>query len=445
MSLLDDYLKNKTNSPRVEYVKGEVSVELIATHVTAFLNSGGGLLVLDTQYYDSNRLEKNIHTLVSPTALLSVSKDQLKGDPVMIIDVPGGKDIPFVCDGTIYLRSGNQTKKADAFDLQSMLQSKATTVERWERRACIGLAEDDLDQDQINETLMNMLGAGSFEWGNSDVHELLHTLGCKKSDGSLTNAADTCFGKTPAVRHPQIRIRAFAFESETSNEFQDHQDYDGSVVELLDNARRFIARNINIGASFSVDLMRKSNTLYPDAAIREALVNALAHRDYASPSGGITIKVFPKKLEIWNSGSLPDGWDQKKLLSDHPSIPHNPDIAHFLYHRGYMERIGRGTLKILQSCSEAGLPRPKWKSNEGVTITFFAPQSLASIKSELNTRQLALLEELQSESSIRPKDYFKGIANDVSERQARRDLTELEKLGLLIRKGSGPSTTYTRT
>jgi ATP-dependent DNA helicase RecG len=116
--------------------------------------------------------------------------------------------------------------------------------------------------------------------------------------------------------------------------------------------------------------------MYPAEAVREALVNAFAHRDYSSPSGGITVGVFPDRLEIWNSGGLPEGVTVEKLAQGQLSVLRNPDIAHVLYLRGLMERLGRGSVLILNACQKHGLPKPVWTSDErsGVTLTFFTPQ-----------------------------------------------------------------------
>ena len=217
------------------------------------------------------------------------------------------------------------------------------------------------------------------------------------------------------------------------------------IAVLIEEARRFIARNVQQTAAFDFDLTRSSQSVYPDAAIREALVNAMAHRDYAAHSGGVTLKIYPKSLEIWNSGSLPKGWSQRKLHETHPSIPNNPDIANFLYKRGFMERIGRGTLKILEACRKAKLPEPEWESVDGVRLIFRIPVSLEEISSELNDRQRNFLEEVKTGARYKPKEYRSAFAASVGDRTARRDLEEMERAGLVRREGSGPATVYIRT
>ena len=92
---------------------------------------------------------------------------------------------------------------------------------------------------------------------------------------------------------------------------------------------------------------QESYPLYPESAVREALINALGHRDYSSPSGGVSIHSFPRRLEIWNSGSLPDGVTAESLAKGHISVLRNPDIAHVLYLRGLMEKAGRGSVLMI--------------------------------------------------------------------------------------------------
>src|SRR5207244_3731723 len=102
---------------------------------------------------------------------------------------------------------------------------------------------------------------------------------------------------------------------------------------------------------------------------------------------------------------------------------------------------GRGTQKIVSSCKEAGLPSPKWKVDDtGVTLTFYSKGATAS---KLNLRQNKILNELKPEETIRLPEYCDRLA--VSERQARRDLTELVDDGLMEREGEGPSTVFRRT
>jgi len=103
------------------------------------------------------------------------------------------------------------------------------------------------------------------------------------------------------------------------------------------------------------------------------------------------VHIYPKRLEIWNSGSLPEGITPETLINGHLSVLRNPDIAHVLYLRGFMEKIGRGSVLILRKCKERGLAEPVWTSDEktGVTLTFFAPEVTTEVTPEV-TQEVAL-------------------------------------------------------
>lgn len=156
--------------------------------------------------------------------------------------------------------------------------------------------------------------------------------------------------------------------------------------------------------------------------------------------------IYLNRIEIWNSGHFPDGLQPADLKRNHPSLPTNPDIAHVFYLRGLMERIGRGGQLIINACRDHGLPAPKWADRPtGVTLTIYGRDGEGVEPFVANPRQHALLAELEAGNRLRPSEYHQRFAKNVSDRQARRDLVELEEAGLLRRIGKGASTLYQRT
>ena len=265
-----------------------------------------------------------------------------------------------------------------------------------------------------------------------------------------TQAADVLLALNPAVRHPQTRVRVTRFaDGKTGGRYLDDRQFQGPMVQVFNKVYGWINDQLPREERFEPgQVQRVARATYPAEAIREGLVNAFAHRDYAGFSGGLTVGVYNDRIEIWNAGRLPDGLTPGNLRRNHPSLPTNPDMAQVLYLRGLMERIGRGTQKILQACEAQGLRQPEWDDRAtGVTLTLFGPAA-ADVHVQLNDRQRAVLDALDNAlnngetASLRPLDYRARFAQDVSERQARRDLDALEKLGLLRREGAGPSTVF---
>ena len=238
--------------------------------------------------------------------------------------------------------------------------------------------------------------------------------------GRMTNAGDVLFTKNPALRLPQTRLRAYSYNSDKAGDkFSDMKSIEGPAMTLFDQAYSFIVRNTRTISRFiKGNPVRQDSPLYPEAAVREALINAFAHRDYSSASGGIAIHVFPRRLEIWNSGSLPPGVTAETLGLGQLSVLRNPDIAHVLYLRGLMEKAGRGSVLMVQECEKNGLSSPKWQSEEnlGVTLTFFAPEVTGEVTGVVTgevARLLAVMkgplkrQEIQDALGLKHEDHFR--------------------------------------
>ena len=191
----------------------------------------------------------------------------------------------------------------------------------------------------------------------------------------ITNAAEVLFGDNPTQQFPQARTRVTVYATDKGGDFIDNRQFEGPALLMLDEVVcDVLRRHLSVSATFKEGLQRTDRPAYPETALREGLVNAFVHREYANFSGGISVvDVYPGKLVIWNSGSLPPGLKIGDLTKEHPSMPRNPDIAQVFFLHGFMERIGRGTQKIVSACKETGLPAPQWKVDDtGVTLTFLA-------------------------------------------------------------------------
>ena len=188
------------------------------------------------------------------------------------------------------------------------------------------------------------------------------------------------------------------------------------------------------------NLQRVEKPAYPFRALQEAVLNAIQHRDYEAYDGGISVVVRPNSIEVWNSGALPSGMTIDDLKRGHHSRPHNPDIAHVFFLRGYVERIGSGVQRMIKMCRSASLPDPEWSQDSGgITVVLRKPGRMSA----LNERQEALLQGMKTKDAV-STSVFRGRFS-ISDRQARNDLTGLVKTGYLRRVGSGPATRYVRT
>lgn len=157
----------------------------------------------------------------------------------------------------------------------------------------------------------------------------------------------------------------------------------------------------------------------------------------------IQISVSSDKIIFWNEGQLPENWTVKTLLEKHASRPYNPDIANALFRSGFIESWGRGTIKIIKECKQAGIPEPLFSyDSSDFSIAFrkdiFNEKYLSALN--LNERQLDALLFFKSKGEILSSEYMKKYA--VTDRTARYDLSELVQMNLLIKKGVKKSTKY---
>ena len=277
----------------------------------------------------------------------------------------------------------------------------------------------------------------------ADAEELLGRLGLQQS-GQFTNAALVLFAKQPGRWLPHARVRVTRYAGKKGDAMLADEWFEGPAIRVLHAAFEWVNKNTGTASHFpSGELQRTDQPHYPAAALREGLVNALVHRDYENPSGGMTVGLYPDRLVIWNVGRLPDGWTAMSLKRGHSSMPRNPDMTHVFYLRGYMENLGIGTQRILAECKRAGVPEPEWKSDEqGVTLTLHA-STAALVEDRLTPRQRDFLSKVPPGESVPSSAYEKACA--VSERQARRDLAALAQAGWLARAGRGRATVYLRT
>lgn len=449
-------LIDQGESSSMEFIASPSSEEQIAKAVVAFLNTKGGTVIVGLDDHGrcpasltkqhAQKLETFLRKQITPGTLFALSLDETLSGTVIVIEVPKGRDRPFMFKGAVFVRSGGSNKAANRDDIRKMV-FQDTDQPRWERQIATGLGVEDLDAKLIRQTVSSARESRGMSLADStDTLSVLAEFSMTQF-GSLTNAADVSFGKRVSSRQPQTRVRAVCYETDRGgSHFLDDQLFEGPAISIYENAMAFLQRHVSVVNQFRPgEGQRRSQPEYPFDSLREALINALAHRDYSAYSGGASISIYPDRIEIWNTGKLAVS-ASKLAKAQHESILTNPDISHVLYLNGLMERIGRGTYKIVQECEQFGMRPPNWKQlDSGVRLTLFSA-SRAVGADELSHRHLEVVRSMKTGDSISLSEYVERFsAEDLSDRQARRDLKELTESGLLERQGAARATRYVRT
>lgn len=187
-------------------------------------------------------------------------------------------------------------------------------------------------------------------------HELIDSLNLVSGDGkTLKRAAILLFYHNPTKYIPGAYVKIGFFEGEDVLVF--HDEVRGNLFEQAERAYNLIITKYFHAAVSYQGAARIERYPFPLDALREALFNALVHKDY---SGGtpVQISISPDKLVIYNEGELPKNWTVEKLQQKHPSKPFNPEIANAFFRAGYIESWGRGTIRIINACREYGMTPP---------------------------------------------------------------------------------------
>ena len=310
---------------------------------------------------------------------------------------------------------------------------------------CEDAGFEDIDKDKVKRFLQIAKNQRSFPLDvSTPVKDVLVHLNLLKS-GKLTNAAVLLFGKNPHKYFLQAEVKCLHLHGvEIEKPFETYHIYKGTIFEQVDNALGFVLDRLKrpvIPEPGKAATQRPFEI--PEFVIREALVNAVAHRDYNS-SASVQVNVFIDRIEIWNPGKLPPQLTVDSLKNPHPSFPHNPLICEPFYLARYIERAGSGTIEMIKQCRKNNLPEPEFIQKMGHFITviwkdIFTEKYLSDLG--LNERQTKAVKYVKENQRITNKEYREVC--QTSDRTATRDLTQLVLLKVFKQIGvTGKGTEY---
>lgn len=353
---------------------------------------------------------------------------------VLILQTTIHADGPYTFDGRPYIRIGNTTSRMPQAAYQHQLLTGIYTQHRWENQVAEKYTVADLDLEEVERTLRAAVHQGRLESAPADPVEALDRFQLRV-EGQLLRAAVVLFGRKQSPDYPQCALRLARFKGTDKTEFLDNRQLQGHAFQILDEAMHFILRNIPIAGRIESGKLERTDTpLYPPLALREALVNALCHRDYAIPGGAVNVAIYDDCLEVISTGLLPAGITVADLKRTHNSLPRNPLIAGVFYRRGLIEKWGRGTQKIVDWCVAAGQPEPEFEEQAGALVVRFRPSGYhppRRVSHNLTERQRQILLILSDRERWRLRDIQERLPDSAAERTLRDDLQFLKKAGLV--------------
>ncbi len=364
---------------------------------------------------------------------------QSKGNKYFLEIIVPRYDVPISMRGKYYVRTGStlQELKGPALNEFILKRTGKTWDDIPEQRATIS----DIDETAISQFLKDASKAKRIIVENDiSIHNLLEKLRLIE-DGKLKRSAIVLFGKDPGKFYPNTAVKIGKF-GESDADLKFHEVIEGNLIQMKERIEEMLNAKFFIHPIDFEGMQRVERDEYPVAAVREMILNALVHRNYIGAQ--TQIRLYDDHFSVWNDGGLPDGITEEDLKKIHRSKPRSPLIADVCFKGGYIDSWGRGTIKIIESCQEAGLLEPVLKEEQGGFLSKIFKDWLTKDglkKLELTERQIEAVLYTKKYGDITNSKYQK-IAN-VSKATASRDIKVLEEKGLLKNIGTkGSSAIY---
>jgi ATP-dependent DNA helicase RecG len=384
--------------------------------------------------------------LKPPVALseTSVQRWTLDGMTVLTVEVPRNNGQLYQYDGACYVRRGTNTVPLSIEEISAYLNAYGAT--RWELALARNATIDDIDTEAVERYLGYRAAKSQRRRRHSNLSQLLLGLEAVARDGQTgderpTNAGMLMFGYDPQLYLPQSEVVCITYAEPLGiRRYIDRKNFHGTLPELVDQASSFLRQYIRVGATIR-GFYRQDEPEYPYEAIREAVVNAIVHRDYNRSGETVRVFIFPDRIEVRSPGGLLPGITLEDLVAMRvTSNPRNKVLAGFLRDiPGYMERVGSGVRFMINEMREMNLPDPEFSEHFDFLV-IFRNGAAAEESSDLNPRQQAGLQLVREQGSISTSEYM--AATGAPARTAYRDLQVMVERGLLVVRGKRRGARY---
>lgn len=451
----------------------------------AFLNTEGGWLIFGVapttlkvfgqQVTDTTQREiAQALSLIEPQVDVRVQYIDIPdrpSDKVIAMHFDGwawGRD-PYTYHGRPYYKVESTTKEMPRQMFEERLRAAKPTFYAWERQPADRITIADLYEERIRGAIRLGVEGGRMTASalTEPLDKVLAKLNLLCDDGRPNNAAAMLFG-TNLYSYTQFKLRMARFRGKDKNSFIDNQQAQGNFFDLLDAGMAFFFKHLPLSGEIK-GIYREEHLEIPQEALREALVNALCHRQYEKYNLTIGIAIYDDRIEIESPGMLPPQLTPETIKEPHISYPYNQIIADVLFKTTFLENWGSGALRIVDACKKQNVPEPVWSINGGfIVVTFKRPTSdtgdtnvvsratngashvlenvTVNVLDKLTERQRLILCQLIATGqtdvtvnvtvNVTENASSLALKNKVTERTIKRDLSILQKMGVLKREGS---------
>ena len=433
----------------------EPEADALAELLVAYANADGGTILVGISRqgrFTGNLLSDDVEAslaralgLCRPPVATQWAQAELPQGTIVEITVNRSPELHSLADGRVLVRQGAENQPLTGDSIRQLAATKASAD--FETEAVAGATRDDLDDDIIDEYMAKRSERGRRPISGT-VDDHLVRIGALLPDNTPTHSGILLFGKRPQEFLPQsgvVFVRFVGTEPRGKDGLAGYgrrAELEGPVARQIEAAWNIIWEEMRVGAVV-VGLKREEQPEYPSFPVREALVNAIAHRDYRMTGRRVEVRMYEDRLEIISPGGLPGYITVDNIVEEHFS--RNPRLVAGLFQWGYIEELGLGIDRMIEEMLQRGHPAPEFKATPysfSVTLRNRRERRpVAAWENNMNERQMHALAHVQEYGRINNSDY-RVLCPNVSPETLRLDLVDLVDKGLLLKTGDKRGTFY---
>ena len=449
-------LVKQGESHTLEFKKSTTQLKAAFETLCGFLNGHGGTVLIGVDNSGKligqevaddtkNEIAREI-AKIEPPVNISVNHIPINDRKVVIVlTAEASPFAPHAFDCRPFKRNQSTTSKMPQHQYEQLMVKRGHINHFWDEQFAVGYGIEDLDHEEIRRTVLQGANANRFSHQAlvESISDILNRLKLMK-EGSLKKAALVLFAKDVEGDCPQFHIKMARFNGLTkTGEFIDNQSFYGNAFKILERANEFVRRYLPIASFYQESsLERIDRPTLPMLAIREALINAISHRDYSKRNSSISLAIYDDRLEIWNPGKLPAELTISDLARTHDSVPRNDLVSKVFYVCNLVEKWGTGTNKMIDLCREQDLPPPEFTEYSGgfsVTFKFKEPIGSGHIfklaVAALTPRQKEIFNLIKAKGELTFRDMSLNLGDSITTRTLMRELKHLTEKGVLDVQG----------
>jgi ATP-dependent DNA helicase RecG len=457
-------MANPRTSSQILALLPDLDPTRISETLVAFANSDGGTIVLgydergkELVRAESEDIENALRDAVGrckpPVRAALDPVDSGGGGPALMVRVPRSNDLHALEDGRVLVRVGAENRPLNGDEIRNLATSKSTGD--YEAEVVAGASFDDFDQAIVSEYIAKREERTRRKF-SGDKLQLLHDIGALDFRYQPTVAGILLFGKNPQAYMPQCGVVFVKFPGTEPRAdggafgYGRREEIGGPLARVIERSWQVVLEEMRVGAVVT-GLERQDVLEYPEYVVREALVNAVCHRDYRLRGRRIEIRKFSDRMEVVSPGGLAGYITLENIIEEHFS--RNPRLVQGLFQWGYIEELGLGIDRMIEDMTAFGHPPPKFtatahsftvvlsnhRERRGYTnsnMPVVIPDGLT-----VNERQARALQHIRDHGRITNRDY-QNLCPDVTAETLRTDLVDMVEKGVLMRIGEKKGTYY---